>query len=1326
MTQDLYYYESGYLTPDTGYYTYVADAEETSSSEFTMTAVVGVIKNTTISLSSQFSQSSIISHIEGADLFAFNEASLAVTAQVIRDNNISLTSVFNCATDGKRIRLFSADEFVTVDFVGISTRIVQMQAATNAAFSLTANATKNVTVEASGTWSNTATVYCKISVKHNSSIDSGYTNATFSLTCAFTILHNFDVYMPVSTFVACQDYRIVQFASAEYAAFAPSFVCNAITNTFAVLDSTATVNATANRLRNIDAGLSSSTSLSAVGERYQVGNAALNSAFTQSTTIKRNRFGSAALSSQFTQATDGIVSNRRPRILTAFGTQSFPTTFANDKVVGTHALYFSTTSSYARTENSYEFNFGGYQDFVIEFFFRPTGSTHNLIEAYDASSSTNPVWAISKNSTTTRINFLYYDGSSLSRSIVGGTYTSGEWNYVKVSRSSSVLTITQSTYSGSGWSTPTDTGTGNAFIRSVTAPQLFINGRSTHQPTSFDELYIASNISTGQQFVGTSTPIVNNMGKDDNTLALYHFDNNYTDTMTGTAYAQAALQSTATVSAQAISVKSATSNLSALADVTSSISKTCEFTANLQVTGIELVVVGRIRPQVADLTTSSTLSATVDKIRPTTADLTSAFTLSATALDLDLATINLSSAFTTSASAKIIKNCPAALTSTSSIACNPDQVYLTMYYGAGNTSGYISSTGSTVRNTFSARDTAIDYGWDPVILNFWIKLEQDLGSNTSVILYQSGARTIELVRAPIGSGGTYYIKLSWTRTYSINVSSTDPNAWTRYTITPYYIMPITAGTDMTQWHCVQMPLDAGLHRSGNVWSTSGPLGGETVLYMVSPQFFFDGSEVTASLTTPTPGTGTSGLGYLPVVEPAPEGGQWGANTNLKTINLDEIWIKSRNYVSANTYETLPPTSDFYTNGNQAFITKQGLTTSGKQAQVYLPFRNLLDSATTSSPDWNYVKNGQVTYGFIEYGEAYLNTAFTQTTTATRARFAQAALTANASMSATLLRVRISAVTVNATATQSTTAVKTTNISLALQSTSTITANNRRTRALASDLQTTAIQTAQATKATVTQVTMNSSSTVVANNVRTRALTSNLSTNATITVNATKIARSGSAFEAFVTELAAVVKVGQGFIHFDSTAQVTAAVRVIRDQPINLASTTTVTATGYNTQFGSAALTSQSTVTAVVDKIKRVEVAATSQFTQTTNLTATRRTGKALQATATVTAINRRIRSTTTTIQSNATLTVQNQIVKLGQANLTTRAAVLCSPWKLLIAQAYLQCRGFEMVAGRIVHIDTYYQIRIKPETRGLRIHEESRLLAIDSETRVNKIIGRKR
>ena len=102
MTQDLYYVESGYLTPDSGYYVYTADAEAAVSSAATMAVTAGVIKDCVSTIVCQTTVAAVISHIHGADLVAFSNAAIATQITVIRGNNVALTSVFSAAIDGSR------------------------------------------------------------------------------------------------------------------------------------------------------------------------------------------------------------------------------------------------------------------------------------------------------------------------------------------------------------------------------------------------------------------------------------------------------------------------------------------------------------------------------------------------------------------------------------------------------------------------------------------------------------------------------------------------------------------------------------------------------------------------------------------------------------------------------------------------------------------------------------------------------------------------------------------------------------------------------------------------------------------------------------------------------------------------------------------------------------------------------------------------------------------------------------------------------------------------------------------------------------------------
>jgi len=144
MTQDLYYVDSGYLTPDSGYYVYTADAEAAVSSNATMTVAVGVIKSASSTISAVATITAVISHIEGADLVAFSNAAIATQITVIRATNVALTSVFSAAINGSRGIYVSAQADSTATIIISTTRIRVTEAAHSAAFSLAASVGKIV------------------------------------------------------------------------------------------------------------------------------------------------------------------------------------------------------------------------------------------------------------------------------------------------------------------------------------------------------------------------------------------------------------------------------------------------------------------------------------------------------------------------------------------------------------------------------------------------------------------------------------------------------------------------------------------------------------------------------------------------------------------------------------------------------------------------------------------------------------------------------------------------------------------------------------------------------------------------------------------------------------------------------------------------------------------------------------------------------------------------------------------------------------------------------------------------------------------------------
>ena len=103
---DLYYIEEGYY--DIGYFVYTANAASAINSEFTQTTAVTKNVQVSSTISSETTIFAAISHIEGADLFAFTNASISAQADRIRDNASQQTSSFVQTTQDERVRYNSS------------------------------------------------------------------------------------------------------------------------------------------------------------------------------------------------------------------------------------------------------------------------------------------------------------------------------------------------------------------------------------------------------------------------------------------------------------------------------------------------------------------------------------------------------------------------------------------------------------------------------------------------------------------------------------------------------------------------------------------------------------------------------------------------------------------------------------------------------------------------------------------------------------------------------------------------------------------------------------------------------------------------------------------------------------------------------------------------------------------------------------------------------------------------------------------------------------------------------------------------------------------
>lgn len=147
MTQDIFYYEAGYI--DDSYFVYTADAEVLDVGSFTMDVSCGVIKQSQAELVVEVTTTVVVKHFEGTDLFAFSDSALAADVDRIRDNNIEASAAFDIAVDAVRGIYVSSQADSQFNVVVANLRIRNEEAAIEAAFSLTCTAIRAIRVIAS-------------------------------------------------------------------------------------------------------------------------------------------------------------------------------------------------------------------------------------------------------------------------------------------------------------------------------------------------------------------------------------------------------------------------------------------------------------------------------------------------------------------------------------------------------------------------------------------------------------------------------------------------------------------------------------------------------------------------------------------------------------------------------------------------------------------------------------------------------------------------------------------------------------------------------------------------------------------------------------------------------------------------------------------------------------------------------------------------------------------------------------------------------------------------------------------------------------------------
>jgi hypothetical protein len=147
------YYESRgsqfFLTAELESVGQTVEAEAVFSTQFSQVTLAGKSVEIILALSSEFTQTTVGSRSKDIDLFAFSEAAIAIQVNIIRDNNASLTAVFDIATDGRRFRDVAAAEDSQFDFDAIIERSRAFNIETQAAFSISADNDKIKDAESS-------------------------------------------------------------------------------------------------------------------------------------------------------------------------------------------------------------------------------------------------------------------------------------------------------------------------------------------------------------------------------------------------------------------------------------------------------------------------------------------------------------------------------------------------------------------------------------------------------------------------------------------------------------------------------------------------------------------------------------------------------------------------------------------------------------------------------------------------------------------------------------------------------------------------------------------------------------------------------------------------------------------------------------------------------------------------------------------------------------------------------------------------------------------------------------------------------------------------
>jgi hypothetical protein len=1199
---------------------------------------------------------------------------------------------------------------------------------------------------------------------------------------------------------SCTITRIRDSEAAFTAAFAPTLTADAFKNHTAVLDSVSTmsVDAVANRSANVL--LEHIADLNAMAAKTTDVNSSMAVIASQSTTANTNFSAQATVTSTVTltaaatrihpgnvsvNAVSRLTTSRyfgsnRPRNLVATGDGSGFLAYIQDNQVNTSSLTGTQFTQFSS-------NYGSIvpkanQSWVFSFEYTTLGTTRDngFLAVSFLTNSDNPTFAnirqLDSTGTSWRLDLFKTGQATVSQTFTAGSSLTKiavayENGYVGIfTDNTRVALINLTSLTAVNWQRFNELATPRfSLARNVVFDEFhFATGtRLEYNPQS-------STVSaTGTQINQPAT-----------TQALYHFTGNGLDDISVTESAASALASVftqQTINTGTFVARSAQAALQTTASVSAEGDRPASATANLSTTSTVSVIIGSVKDSITLNAGAFTVTTQETRLRGITSNITSAFAPTLTATVTRGGEIALTSVFTMSTDATSFTDSTANISAAFSITAAADTIIrqgaaaLSSQFNQTNLAGRlqtvsvpITSAFSTVMNVAYFEGTSLIAPMAAVMSVTAIKTARITQTLSVVASVTADAFVAEFadytVITPITDRGLIHFNTStavdeFGGTISPNTGYTsvtgkfgnglgspsssrtltngstyanlyDQSVWT----VDFWYKP----NDLTTSSFV-MPISgilalSNVAQSGTYQANGGDqnimLGWQQNSLVSANQangYFYFGYHWSdpnrSNLTTYTysSGVATTYKHVAMVYE------YLGSNNVRTTFYIDGVQqgVTTKNYGAYNpTTSSLvitPTTFRVTDRDGQSSFTK---SYSGQLDELrFLPFKAYTANFTPETQEYNpptqIVDNYKVSYARLD-SRATLSSFGISVVTIQAELFA-----GTFTQTAIIGSIRSTSSNQSSAFTTFINAGKNVEIGSDLASQSTISVNAVKITEAVADLNVVATQSTANDRLRTTAITLSSAVTATITAVKTTGVVVNAESAATQTVTGFRIQQGESSISALYSQLTVAFQNATGTVLLETvtTMQITAEKNAVGVIALATQFTQVTDSADSKTVRVSSAIAAEFTQVSEGLRIQPAGADVSAQFTQTAN-TDLSKTTRVTANVATAVAINvtaARTRSTPTTMSAVTSVVCNNIVLRRASANLTDSFDLLASPQYIIRITATFSAFNSQLTVGEIINIDPHLQLKIEPETRINKIPQETRVLSIESETRVNII-----